>query len=269
MYKLLLVSDREEVLSAFDQVRNWEMLGFKQPHIRHDFEGAKESLHKHHADGIAIAVAPEEEEKIIAYLQEYYPMVSIFEAGKDTAEVLRYLSELKVLLNRIHADFSSDGFNEQELMAECRHDFFRKVVSGKIGNKYDMYRSMRLLRSRMDADRPCVLMELEQPKPEEDKLEGRWYEGDQRLERALINSFSRDTEGFHIVPLVTDGGKIHLLAAPLHGEESSTDSSSMTAMLNECAQDGIEHMKEYQGLDLSIVSVRVLPSLNALCSEQE
>ena len=121
----------------------------------------------------------------------------------------------------------------------------------------------------MDADRPCVLMELEQPKPEEDKLEGRWYEGDQRLERALINSFSRDTEGFHIVPLVTDGGKIHLLAAPLHGEESSTDSSSMTAMLNECAQDGIKHMKEYQGLDLSIVSVRVLPSLNALCSEQE
>ena len=64
MYKLLLVSDQEEVLDAFAQIKNWELLGFKQPHIRHDFEGAKDSLAKHHADGICIAVKPEETDAI-------------------------------------------------------------------------------------------------------------------------------------------------------------------------------------------------------------
>ena len=48
MYKLLLVSDRDDVLKAFEEVQNWERLGFKPPHIRHDFEGTKDSLAKHH-----------------------------------------------------------------------------------------------------------------------------------------------------------------------------------------------------------------------------
>ena len=48
MYKLLLVSDQEDVLNAFSQISNWELHGFKPPHIRHDFEGAVDSLGKHH-----------------------------------------------------------------------------------------------------------------------------------------------------------------------------------------------------------------------------
>ena len=106
MYKLLLVSDQEEVLNAFAQIRNWEMLGFKQPHIRHDFEGTKDSLAKHHADGIAIAVIPEEEKKILAYLQEFFPNVPIFQAGRTREEVLRYLNELNILLNMDQKDRS-------------------------------------------------------------------------------------------------------------------------------------------------------------------
>ena len=99
MYKLLLITDQAEVLDAFDQVGNWERTGFKYPHIRHDLEGTKDSLAKHHADGIAIAVAPEEEEKILAYLQESFPTISIFQAGRNRQEVLRYLNELNILLN--------------------------------------------------------------------------------------------------------------------------------------------------------------------------
>ena len=80
MYKLLLVSDREEILNAFDQIENWERHGFKKPHIRHDYEGMLDSLAKHHADGISIAVVPEEAKKIYPYLQVNYPNVPIFEA---------------------------------------------------------------------------------------------------------------------------------------------------------------------------------------------
>ena len=65
MYKLLLVSDREDVLNAFAQIENWERHGFKPPHIRHDFEGMLDSLAKHHADGIAIEVIPDEAKRYI------------------------------------------------------------------------------------------------------------------------------------------------------------------------------------------------------------
>ena len=217
MYKLLLVSDREDVLNAFDQIQNWERQGFKPPHIRHDFEGTKDSLAKHHVDGISIAVAPEEEKKILAYLQEFFPNVPIFQAGTTKEEVLRYLNELNILLNRIHADFSNDRIREIDMLQECRHEFFRKLMTGRVGQKADLLRNMRLLRSRMDPDRTCMLMELEQPAgTEQDKLEGRWHYGADRLELALRNSFGGDVEGVHILPTVHTDGRI-LVLLPVWG----------------------------------------------------
>ena len=158
MYKLLLVSDREDVLNAFEQVQNWERQGFKPPHIRHDFEGTKDSLAKHHADGIAVSVNPEEEKKILAYLQEFFPNVPIFQAGTTRDEVLCDLNELNILLNRIHADFSNDRIREIDLLQECRHEFFRKLITGQVEKKDDLLRNMRLLRRRMDPAKPCLIL---------------------------------------------------------------------------------------------------------------
>ena len=267
MYKLLLVSDQEDVLNAFEQVGNWERTGFKPPHIRHDFEGTTDSLSKHHADGISIAVSsPEEEKKILAYLQEYFPNVSIFQAGHNREEVLRYLNELNILLNRIHADFSNDRFLETDMLQECRHDFFRKVMTGKISGSADLIRNMRLLRSRMDPDRPCLLVELLQPADADgDKLEGRWHYSQDRLELALRNSFGGDYEGIHILPTVHPDGRILVLCCPLYGVQTLIAHDSMTAVLTSHIAGGVEHLKEYFGLELHIKEIKVLPSLHVLC----
>jgi len=267
MYKLLLVSDQEDVLDAFAQVQNWELIGFKPPHLRHDFEGAKDSLIKHHADGIAIAVSSEEEEeKILTHLQQHYPYVSIFQAGRTPDEVLKYLQELKTLLNRVHADFSNDQFQETDMIQVCRHDFFRKVINGKIHSKEDLFRGMRLLRSRMDATRPCVLIELEQSAPD-DQLEGRWHDGQAQLERTLRTSFGGDLEGIHILPTVHEDGRIQVLFCPLQGVEISMTEDSMTARLTSFTVEGIQHLQEFFGLELHIKAIQVLPALSALCDQ--
>ena len=268
MYKLLLVSDREEVLNAFEQIQNWERQGFKPPHIRHDFEGTKDSLAKHHADGIAVAVNPEEEKKILAYLQEFFPNVPLFQAGTTPEEVLRYLNELNILLNRIHADFSNDRFREIDMLQECRHEFFRKLMTGRVSRKDDLVRNMRLLRSRMDPDRPCMLVELEEPAgSDHDKLEGRWHYGPDRLELALRNSFGGDVEGIHVLPTVHTDGRILVLCCALYGVETAVTGDRMTAMLTAHIADGIAHLKEFFGLDLHISGIRVLPSLYVLCTD--
>ena len=268
MYKLLLVSDREDVLNAFDQIENWERHGFKKPHIRHDYEGMLDSLAKHHADGISIAVIPEEEKKIYSYLQENYPNVPIFEAGTTEDEILRYLNELNILLNRIHADFSNDGFSEMDMLMECRHEFFRKVLTGKVEKRDDLSRNMHLLRSRMDPNKICMIMELQQPaETEQDKLEGRWHYGKDRLELTLRQSFGGDVEGVHILPTVNTDGRIFVLCCPLWNTSNfEMTQDQMTALLTSRIADGIDHLKEYFGLELHITGIRILPSLYDLCT---
>ncbi len=268
MYKLLLVSDQEDVLNAFAQIKNWELLGFKAPHIRYDFEGAKDSLAKHHADGICIAVSPAEEENILDYLQGNFPNVSIFEAGHTEEEVLRYLSELKILLNRIHADFYNERSSNKDILQICRHEFFKKVINGEIKSDKDLRRNMRLLRSRMDADRPCLLIELEQSVPN-DKLEGRWHYGTERLEVALRTSFAGDLHGIHILPTIHSDGRILVLACPLHGVDTDMTVDTMTAMLTGHTADSINHMKEYFGLELHISEIHVFPALTSLCGNTD
>ena len=267
MYKLLLISDQEDVLDAFEEVGNWERTGFKPPHIRHDLEGTKDSLAKHHADGIAIAVSPEEEEKILAYLQENFPNISIFQAGHSRQEVLRYLSELNILLNRLHADFSNDRFSQADMLQECRHEFFRKVMTGQVKSRTELFRNMRLLRSRMDADRPCMMIELCQKDVLDGRLEGHWHYGRDRLELTLRKSMAGDLEGMHILPTVHPDGRIFVLACPIHGMEAPMTEDSMTSLIMAEVQHGIAHLKQYFGLELMLKEIRVLPSLNALCDD--
>ena len=269
MYKLLLVSDREEVLNAFDQIENWERHGFKKPHFRHDYEGMLDSLAKHHADGISIAVVPEEAKKIYPYLQANYPNVPIFEAGTTEDEILRYLNELNILLNRIHADFSNDGFTEIDMLMECRNEFFRKLLTGRVENKDDLVRNMHLLRSRMDPEETCMIMELAQPSAtEQDKLEGRWHYGQDRLELTLRQSFGGDVQGVHILPTVNTDGRIFVLCCRLWDtDEIEMTQDQMTALLTSRIADGIDHLKEYFGLELHITGMRILPSLYDLCTE--
>ncbi len=268
MYKLLLVSDQEDVLNAFEQINDWERQGFKPPHIRHNYDGMLDSLAKHHADGISIAVGPEEEQKIFQYLQENYPNVPIFQAGRTREEVLRYLNELNILLNRIHADFSNDRFDELDMLQECRHDFFRKLMTEKIERKEDVSRSMKLLRSKMDPERPCMLVEIQQVYGEDkDKLEGRWHYGPDRLELALRYSFGGDVQGIHILPTVHTDGRILVLCCSLRGVECTVSEGEMTALLTSHITTGIAHLKEFFGLELHISGIRILPSLYALCAD--
>ena len=266
MYKLLLVSDRQEILDAYAGIANWEMLGFKAPHIRHDCEGAKDSLARHHADGIAIAVPAEEEEQIIRYLDDHYPNVSILTASARTDEIMRSLNELGILLNRTHADFSNDDIGEEEMLQYCRHEFFRKLMDGKVQSETEMRRNLRLLRSRMDPEKPCITVSLDQPEGS-DLLSGRWHYGPERLEVALMNFFGRELEGWRILPAVLPGNRIMMLCCPLINRDDTASGDSMTAKVTSHTSDSIAHVRQYLGLELNISGIHVLPSLASLCAD--
>lgn len=266
MYKLLLVSDQADVLNAFGAIDNWEMMGFKTPHIRHDFEGARDSLEKHHADGIAIAVNPEEEAKIMDHLRLCFPNLSVFKAGREPDEVRRYLSELGMLLNRTHADFSNDCFGETDMLAMCRHEYFRKLMSGRVQTREQLLRNLLLLRSKMDPNKPCSVIEMTQA-VESDKLSGRWHYGPERLELALRNVFGKEMNGCLIRPAVLPDDRIVMVVCPVIGDTDVTDHDERTKLILEHFDESMAHVSEYLGLDLKIAGIRRLPALTALCSE--
>jgi len=264
MYKLLLISDQKDVLDAYEQIDNWEFNGFRKPHIRHDLEGAKQSLQIHHADAIILDLENRDKLEIFRYLRANYPLLPLCMAGKTTEDAKKYLAELLQMLNWLHADFASEAFDEQKMMIRARRHFFRNLVSGKKAvTRDELKRKLLMLRSRMEPEKPCILLDLEQDDREGDLPEYN-EDTDHLLERELFQSIGGDYQGFHVLPLVTQEGEVFILAGSLRGKEQTED---LQAMLERCMRDGMQHAEEYRGLHLRMKSKRTLPSIYALCTD--
>lgn len=59
--------------------------------------------------------------------------------------------------------------------------------------------------------------------------------------------------------------RIKMLCCPMIGSEVAGD--SITATVAQHAQDAMENVKEYLGLDLRITNIQILPTLTALAKE--
>ena len=265
MYKLLLATDRQEVLGAFNAVTAWESMGFRVPRIVNSVNAAVKSLKEHHADAIAFSFVEQDDSMLMEHLRTFYPLLPIFTAAGTVGELLSVLHELRLLLNRTHADFSNDNFGEADMMQLCRHEFFRALLQGRIMGEEDVRRRLLLLRSKMEADKPGVLLELSMP-GDSDFLKGRWHYGAERLEIALHNFFGVELAGMRMVVSVLPDERIFLLAGAMRG---MSDTESMTGTVTSHAQECIEHVREYLDLDLTITNIRVLPRLAELARKEE
>ena len=266
MYKLLLVTDRPEVVTAFQGVASWESRGFKSPRIVASADEALESLSRHHADGIAYALPREQAIALTLKLIQHYPLLPVMRAADDTATVIKDVAELEALLNRTHADYSDDRYNYAEMLQLARHEYFRSVIGGQIGDPDAMIRHLRLLRSRMDTDRACVLIQLGLP-DDDGYLADHWRYGPDRLEVAMRNIFGAELAGMRILVSVLPDERLFLLACPMFGENAPGVDQGLTDIVMAQTRASIEHVRDYLDIDLKVASIRVLPALTALCSK--
>ena len=266
MNRLLLVTDKPEVLSAFGGITNWERLGFRPPRTASSAAEAVDVLSRHHADGIAIDLPREEADRLIAFLNDRYPLTPIMRASSDRDLVERDVSELEQLLGRVHADYSNDPYSEAEMMQRIRHAYFRRVLSGSEPDPQRVRRYMRLLRSKMDPNRPCMVLELALP-AQDGYLDEHWRYGADRLEVALRNIFGADLQGMRVLISVLPDERIYLVSCPMVGQEAPSP-DEMRRLVETHATEGIRHVKEYLSMDLRIVSRMALPTLTEFAREQ-
>ena len=266
MYKLLLATNNQAVRDAFAAVA-WGDLGFKQPRMAATVEEALASLKAFHADAIAVALPAAEDDELIKALMASYPDLPVMEAPFRRGEVELRTLELRKLLVRLNADVSNDSYTLADQMMVCRHEYFRAMMDRRIPSAKDVVRMLRLVRSKMDPYRPCVVAELKMPAGS-DFLKGRWHYGPERLEMALRNIFGVEVAGLRILSCVLPGERILLLGCPMLFHDLETEENSMTGVVSQHVQDCIDHVDEYLGIDLTIAAMHILPALTAMAADK-
>ena len=259
MYKLLLVTDSQEALDAYNAIDCWENLGFKKPRVAQDTLQAQDILSRHHVDGIAVALTGEERKKLLRFMDTGLPITPLVEAPAEPEKWKRNLGELALLLGRIRADYSNDNANEAEMLQMARHDFFRHLLSDHYADEEKIRRQMGLVRSRMDPDRPCVVLRLSTP-DEDGYLRSHWKYGPDRLEVAMRNFFGAELHGMRILISILPDERLYLVACPMLGCEAP-EREEMLSIVRSHAEGVIRHVKDYMGIELDIAGCQVMPRM--------
>ncbi len=265
MYKLLLVTDNQKILDAFSGVPSWPLLGFKEPRTVSDTESAFSVMDKHHVDAVILGLDEDNRAIFIEKMNEK-PLLPILLAEDidSTDKALLNLDMVCSLLNRLHADYSNDRYNTTEMMQLCRHEYFRKILTGEVRDELTLRKTLLLLRSKMNPYAPCLIMELTILNDEDFLNE--LANGADRLEVAMRNIFGAEKEGMRVLVSVLDDKRIILTACPMIGTEIQ-DEDVMYKLVKEHAIAGIQHVKEFLGIHLEIASIQMRSSLITLAQK--
>ena len=263
MYKLLLATDQRDIQNMFSEITDWENRGFRAPRTAVNAQEAIACLEKHHVDAVAFRLNAQEEHELYQKLVQSYPDLPIFRLARNVSEQMAVLNELKVLLNRTHADFANEDYGIADMMKLCRNDFMRALLSGSVTDSGDLMAKMRLLRFPIDADKPCVLLDMDLPQGDE-YLAGRWHYGSERLEVALRNFFGTAVNGISFSVAVVTPQLIRLLACPLEGQGAMEGEDSLTGLVEDHVREAIEQIREYLALEVKLSGAHVLKNITAL-----
>jgi len=260
VYRLLIVTDAQSVKDRLEAMQGWETLGFKPPRIRMSMEEAVECIHRHHIDAIAVDETPAFE-GFLAYLDEHFPNVPLFQIAPTDAGQLLILRELSGLLSRLKADDTNDEYDENARMQEQRERWIKKMIGGLETSREDLCRHLKLYRCAERADVPCVLARLELPQ-DDGFLSGRWHYGSERLEVALRNFFGYEHDHMIMHVAVVSPVEVRVLCYPCSAEECVSENAAF-----EYVQETAEQIDHYLGLSMKVLEVRRVPGLTAFVTE--
>ena len=266
MYKLLLATDRHDVQDMFSEISDWENRGFRKPRMASSAQEAIACLENHHVDAIVYCLNAQEEKQLYGALVQSYPDLPIFRVGENRAAQEMILNEVRVVLNRVRADFSNDGYSIADMMKFSRNEFMRTLLSGGVAGRREVLFRLKLLRYPLAVDKPCVLLDMLLPQGDE-YLAGRWHYGSERLEVALRNFFGTEHGSISFSVAVVSPQLIRLLACPLEDSGEAEGEESLTRQVVDSVQEAIERIREYPALEVRLESVRVLENVTALASQ--
>lgn len=258
MYRLLIVTGNQNVNDMISGMQGWEKLGFKPPRLRATTEEAVECMNRHHIDAIAVDNDPAFD-GMIAYLDERYPDLPMFQIAQDAPSQLQMMQEVSRLLNRLNADDSNDDRDKAFNMQIQRDRWLKKLVGGLVSSREELVRQMGLYRFHMPSDLPCVLARLEMS-DEDGFMSVRWHYGSDRLETALRNFFGSEYRHMLIHVAVVSPEEVRVLCYPASAEFDVSEN-----IVHDYMQETVEQIENYLGLHMNITSIHRMGGICELC----
>ena len=269
MYKLLLVTDRQDLLSQFRDQIDWSMLNCRSPYTASTPQEAIDLLNSKAIDAVGYRFFSTDGIQLTKFLRYGRPSLPIFQICESSVEEEKVLRQTVSVLDRLHADYLDEYYDEEAMMTLQRDELVHALLAGKLKDWDYVTREMKLVRAHVSLDQPCVLYEIDMPQGEVYLSEHQGH-AQQRLESALRNNFfGRYVEGIYYAVAVLTPRHIRIVCMPMHGQAPEAPEAfgrRTDAHINE----SIQKIKEFLDLDMQVVESAWLESAkDLLCSEQE
>ena len=260
MYKMLLVSDKEEIRSLYTGFADWENLGFEKPVVAESAQSGIEQLSKNRFDAVSWLLSVQEGKSFFAYLSSRPGMLGMTTVRDE--EKLRHEinTARRVLSSR---DATRQTKQVDDYIKVMQQEFFCDLLRGAAFSNDKIDERVRSLKMRtLDPNNAICMSSFRLPQGDYFLAEV-WRYGRERLEHALKNIFEDGDEQMQYVLLIINPHHMRLLGipcAPMSGEEAR---QKMDEHLQNCRQT----LSAYFELDVDIKRIVPYDSLYALSRE--
>lgn len=260
MYKLLLVSDKEEVRSLYQGFAGWENLGFERPSVAANAQEGIALLSRSRYDAVSSLLSISEGKKFFAYLSRRPDMLGM-ETARDEARLRREISRARRTLSS--RDAARQTKQVDDLTRVMQGDFLCELLRGAAFDQKCIDERVQLLKmDTIDPKRPVAMSSFRLPQGDYFLAEV-WRYGRERLENALRNIFENGDCRMTFVLLIINPHHMRLIGVPREEMSEQEVYNQMTAHLARCQAS----LEQYFELTLDIKRIVRYDSLYALGRE--
>lgn len=261
MYKLLLVSDREEIRALYAQYAEWEHLGFEYPTIASNAQEGIDLLSKGRFDAVSSLLSVGEGKRFFAFLARRPDMLGI-ETARDEKRLRREISSARRTL--FSRDARCQTKQVDDLTRAMQGEFFCDMLRGAAYDQAKIDERMRSLKmTGIDPAQAVATASFRLPQGDY-FLSEVWRYGRERLENALKNIFeSSEDADMSFVLLIINPHHMRLIAVPRVPLSRQEVYARMMAHLSRCQTS----LEQYFELTLTIKRVVPYDNLYALGRE--
>jgi len=263
MYKLLLVTNQEEVKEAYTAIPDMNRLMFDPIALAETPGDAIDFLQHPGADAIAMDLGEEEAAALNRHLTEHYPFLPIARTHRRGDGLRNELSLLREVLDQLHGDFSDYDYNPGLTMARLQNEALHRLLEERIGSRDELVSRLLLSRSPIVVGRPCLLFEFDLPDGAH-FLGSRWHHGFDRLDLSLRANFFGQLEGpLAFTTALISPLRMRVLACATD-DITDRELDHLSAQAQRQVLAAAEQVKHFMDLDLVCTQFKVLAQLDDL-----
>ena len=218
MFRLLLVTDKEEIRNLYREYPDWNHQGFEKPTIEGSVDAGIRALNSQKYDAVSWLLPIREGKKFCEQLSPFglYGMETVYDERRLRKDIGNARREL---INRMREQQDSES---DDVLVVLRESFLKDILKGNIRDIEECKeRRISLALDEIGANLPIAVASFRIPEGDRFYQE-RWKYGRLRLENALSNAFGRgEGETFVLSVINPHHMRVILLSAQNHEETDS------------------------------------------------